>query len=176
MQNPPKENPASPVWNRPMLFIQIIITNIAFDRINFLVLGSVVQYRLNVAFFPPVSPLHMSLHEIKRGMESGAGNWKEGSCCVVETNVPAAISSAHATPRTLDRCMFALSNNPHGPWGENSGPTRDAVLVFTPVFEVVTGSLLGCINFTGDAAGWHAAGIQLSVAYRLFNNVYWVPN
>lgn len=44
----------------------------------------------------------------KAGMETGAGNWKEGSRCAAETAVPTAISSEHAGRVQLTRCMCAL--------------------------------------------------------------------
>lgn len=92
----------------PYVFIEIIITNIAFDRINFLVLCSVEPYQLNVAFFLCDPTLQVPARN-KAGMETGAGNWKEGSCCVVETAVPTAISSEHASlAHSPDACVSCL--------------------------------------------------------------------
>lgn len=68
------------------------------------------------------------------GMESGAGNWKWGSCCDAATKVPAAISSERVGLVHADRCALALSNLSHRPSGENSSQARDAMIKSQPHF------------------------------------------
>lgn len=81
-----REENCQPCLKSPYAFIEIIITNIAFDSINFPVWCSVEPYQLNVAFFFSNPTLQVPLRN-KAGMETGAGNWKERSRCVVETAV-----------------------------------------------------------------------------------------
>ena len=81
----------------PHVSFTIMITNIAFDRIHFLVLSlrSAISHKCCI-FSTAAATLPVPTRN-ENGMESGAGNWKEGSCCVVGSSVPTAISCEHAS-------------------------------------------------------------------------------
>lgn len=112
-------NPATQFEITRLFVIQVIIMNIDSDRINFNFSRSVAPHWAKCCIPSSGFPLYGSPHKTA-GMESGAGNWKWGSCCDAATKVPAAISSERAGLVHADRCAFALSNLSHGPLGENS--------------------------------------------------------
>lgn len=108
--------------------------NIDSDRINFPFSPSGVPHQPKCRIPSSGFPLYGSPHKTQPGWKSGAGNWKEGSCCDAETKAPAAISSQCAVLGQADRCTLALSNHPHGPLGGNSSQAHDAIIKSQPHF------------------------------------------
>lgn len=131
-----------------------------------------LQYGLNVAYFPtlspPAAPSPFSVpHNIpawnKTGVESGAGNWKEESCCVAETTLPAAAFSVHGAPARDDFLQMHVgpfSNNPDGPSGGHSAQARGAVLscgAASGHYEATWSRLLGK---TSQDMSWWQYGVH----------------
>lgn len=169
-------------------FIEIIITNIASDRINFLGSGFTVQNGLNVAYFPTPTPtatsaptpqppqcLATSLRDIKQAWKVEQEIEKRGSCCVAESTLPAAASSAHgasAQDALLQIHIGPFSNNPDGPCGGHSAQgTWRSIKLWRRVAASGGEPKPGCLEILHGR--WHDGGMErttgnpLSVAQPL---------